>query len=59
VTAKIKRKRPAGSLTSMFIRGVPAMLKNAFKAYCVLNGVDMKDMIISFMSRTVKKEDKQ
>jgi hypothetical protein len=43
----------------MFIRGVPAMLKNAFKAYCVLNGVDMKDMIISFMSRTVKKEDKQ
>lgn len=43
-------------LTTFFFQGVPAAVKNRFKAYCARRGVTMKDKLVDLMTHCIEED---
>jgi hypothetical protein len=49
-----KKKRKPTKTTCIYIKGVPIILKNYYKAYCAKRDITMSDDIMNHMKKTTK-----
>ena len=45
---------PEKATSTVYLRRVPKHLKDQFKSVCYRRGMDMKEVLIAFMRRTVE-----